>query len=276
MALRFVLALLIARLYGPEGLGVYTLALAFATGAALIGVLGMDRASTRFVALHRARHESGAVVGLARFATAVTVLLSAALAAVLFVAAGRDRARLAPARAGRTCCGHGPRRPGDRAGGGLARRPARLPGRPPCFATGKGRYSRADGDRPLGGGRGGSLGRDCRRGCRCGGLRRDRRRGRRAALETSRRPIRSGAPLPASYVDSFCRAHVAGRRSAVRAPVDRPADGGPVPRRPPGWRLRERLTPGDAGGRSRCSPSTRSWVPLPRRCTARARPSDCA
>jgi O-antigen/teichoic acid export membrane protein len=87
MALRFVLALLIARLYGPEGLGVYTLALAFASGAALVGVLGMDRASTRFVALHRARHEAGAVVGLARFATVVTTLLSAALAVLLFAAA---------------------------------------------------------------------------------------------------------------------------------------------------------------------------------------------
>jgi O-antigen/teichoic acid export membrane protein len=82
MGLRFVLALLIARLFGPEGLGTYTLALAFASGAALVGVLGMDRASTRFIALHRARAEQAAVVGMSRFATIVS------LAALLFLAAG--------------------------------------------------------------------------------------------------------------------------------------------------------------------------------------------
>ena len=87
MGLRFVLALLIARLFGPEGLGTYTIALAFASGAALIGVLGMDRASTRFIALHRARAEWGAVAGVSRFATIVTIALSATLAGMLFVAA---------------------------------------------------------------------------------------------------------------------------------------------------------------------------------------------
>jgi len=87
LSLRFALALLIARLFGPAGLGTYTLAVAFANGAALIGVLGMDRASTRFIAHHRARSEHGAVVGLARFATFVTIIISAGLTATLLVAA---------------------------------------------------------------------------------------------------------------------------------------------------------------------------------------------
>ena len=87
LALRFALALLIARLFGPAGLGTYTLALAFANGAALIGVLGMDRASTRFIAHHRARSEYAAVAGLARFATFVTVVVSAVLTAALLAAA---------------------------------------------------------------------------------------------------------------------------------------------------------------------------------------------
>ena len=43
LALRYGLAVLIARLGGAEGLGLYVLAIAFARGASLIGRLGMDR-----------------------------------------------------------------------------------------------------------------------------------------------------------------------------------------------------------------------------------------
>ena len=86
IALRYLLVLVIVRLFGAEGLGVYTLAIASASLAALVGRIGLDHASLRFTALHHARGELSQVVGVNLFATVVTTVLGIAAAVLLFAA----------------------------------------------------------------------------------------------------------------------------------------------------------------------------------------------
>ncbi len=69
IALRYLLVLVIVRLFGAAGLGVYTLAIAFASLAAIVGRVGLDHASLRFTAFHRARGEPDAIVGINVFAS---------------------------------------------------------------------------------------------------------------------------------------------------------------------------------------------------------------
>ena len=62
----FALNVLIARLYGADGAGVYFLALTVMTIATVFGRMGMDNTLLRFVAAHAASGEWGEVEGVHR------------------------------------------------------------------------------------------------------------------------------------------------------------------------------------------------------------------
>ena len=83
MVLRYVVVLLVARWYGADGLGLYSVAIALGVLAALFGRMGVDRAILRFGAGYRSREDPGSLIGLARFASATTVVLSVGSALVL-------------------------------------------------------------------------------------------------------------------------------------------------------------------------------------------------
>ncbi len=87
LVLRYGLAILIARLHGPLGLGLYALAMALANGAAVVARLGLDQAMLRFIPHHRARQEPGKVVGVLLFATLLVGMLGTTVALVLFLGA---------------------------------------------------------------------------------------------------------------------------------------------------------------------------------------------
>lgn len=88
IGVRYLLVLVIARLYGAAGLGLYTLAFAFASGAALLGRLGLDRAALRFTAHYRAQQRPSGAVGVNVFAMTVVLLLSMAMAMAMFIGSG--------------------------------------------------------------------------------------------------------------------------------------------------------------------------------------------
>ena len=87
LALRFGLALLIARLLGPAGLGFYVIAIALANGAAIIARIGLDQAMLRFIPYHRTRREPGETVGIFLFSTLLVAMLSIAASLTVFFAA---------------------------------------------------------------------------------------------------------------------------------------------------------------------------------------------
>lgn len=87
LALRYGLILLIARLLGPHGLGLYALALAFANGATALAAFGLDQATLRFIPYHRVREQSGEIVGLSLFATILVGTLASTVGLALFLGA---------------------------------------------------------------------------------------------------------------------------------------------------------------------------------------------
>jgi O-antigen/teichoic acid export membrane protein len=87
LVLRYGLILLIARLLGPLGLGLYGLALAFANGITVVAALGLDHGMLRFVPYHRARKEPGEIVGVFLFATLLVAVLASGAALALFFGA---------------------------------------------------------------------------------------------------------------------------------------------------------------------------------------------
>ncbi|HEV3400956.1 MAG TPA: oligosaccharide flippase family protein [Acidimicrobiales bacterium] len=85
--LRFVIAVLIARLQGASALGLYVLTLTLASGATLLATAGLDRAATRFVSHHRGREEGGETLGVLFFTCLVAGGAAAILGASLYFAA---------------------------------------------------------------------------------------------------------------------------------------------------------------------------------------------
>ena len=85
--LRYGLILLIARLLGPFGLGVYALAMVFAHGATAVAAMGLDQAMLRFIPYHLARREPGEVKGVIIFSTLSVGTLGLAVGLALFLAA---------------------------------------------------------------------------------------------------------------------------------------------------------------------------------------------
>ena len=88
IVVRYLLVFIIARLFGAEGLGTYTLAIAFASAAALLGRVGLDRASMRFTAFYRAQNQLAGVVGVNLFAAVATGVLGCVVAVLLALASG--------------------------------------------------------------------------------------------------------------------------------------------------------------------------------------------
>jgi O-antigen/teichoic acid export membrane protein len=80
-------SLILARRLGPGELGVYWQSYALLSVLDLLALGGFGAAATRFVAVHRATGDTAAVHGTIRLTLGLTVLISLALAIVLFVAA---------------------------------------------------------------------------------------------------------------------------------------------------------------------------------------------
>src|SRR5207245_8982664 len=96
----FALNVLIARLYGADGAGVYFLALTVMTIATVFGRMGMDNSLLRFVAAHAASGGWGEVEGghrkgmrIAWAASLVSTAVIAAGAPCLARSAGHQRER---------------------------------------------------------------------------------------------------------------------------------------------------------------------------------------
>ncbi len=87
VVLRFVTAVLIARLQGASALGLYVLTLTLASGATLLATAGLDRAATRFVSHHRGREEGAETLGVLFFSCLVAAGAATLLGASLYLAA---------------------------------------------------------------------------------------------------------------------------------------------------------------------------------------------
>jgi len=83
-AVRLGVAVVVARLLGPSGLGQYILALSLVNGATAVACVGLDRAALRFVAHHQGRAERSEAVGMFLFASAVSATVATIIAVVLF------------------------------------------------------------------------------------------------------------------------------------------------------------------------------------------------
>jgi O-antigen/teichoic acid export membrane protein len=87
-ALQFVLQLILGRVLGPAAYGVYSLAYAIVEVVKQFGLLGMQNGVVRIGAIHLTDEDHGAVRSCARATYRTALLSSAALAAVLWIAAG--------------------------------------------------------------------------------------------------------------------------------------------------------------------------------------------
>lgn len=85
--LSFVFNIILARLLGVEGAGVYFLAFTVITVATVAGRAGMDNASLRFVATSASQENWAEVSGLYRRAMWISTAASAATTALIFIAA---------------------------------------------------------------------------------------------------------------------------------------------------------------------------------------------
>lgn len=87
-ALSFAFNLLLARMLGAEGAGVYYLALTVTTVASVVGRLGLDNAALRFVASSAESGNWAAVKGVHRTALVVAGLTASVLTVLVLVGAG--------------------------------------------------------------------------------------------------------------------------------------------------------------------------------------------
>jgi O-antigen/teichoic acid export membrane protein/Mrp family chromosome partitioning ATPase len=78
--------MLVARMLGRADVGVYAQAYAFLSLLGTLALTGLTTGLTRFVAVHLAERDAGAVRGTVRFGLAVSTMTAAALGAALFVA----------------------------------------------------------------------------------------------------------------------------------------------------------------------------------------------
>lgn len=83
----FMFNVLLARMLGAEGNGVYALAYAITRISSLIGRIGMDQAVLRFTAAHSSQNEWNKVAGVYRQTMMITTMLSGAAAVIIFLAA---------------------------------------------------------------------------------------------------------------------------------------------------------------------------------------------
>jgi len=86
--LGFAVSVLVARLLGAEGSGVYFLALSVATIAATVGRIGFDNTVVRFIASHASVNEWNSVRFVYRAAIKVVALASLLVSIALFLGAG--------------------------------------------------------------------------------------------------------------------------------------------------------------------------------------------
>lgn len=73
---RFVMAVLLARIMGPEQFGVYVYVLSWVTMMAMPGVLGTPQFTQREIAIAEARRDSGAIRGMVQWSTLLVVVMS--------------------------------------------------------------------------------------------------------------------------------------------------------------------------------------------------------
>lgn len=85
--LAFAFNVVVARLLGAEGAGIYFLSLAVTTIASVIGRVGLDNALLRFIATGVAKHNWGKVIGVYKLGMRIAVLVSGSLTFFLFIAA---------------------------------------------------------------------------------------------------------------------------------------------------------------------------------------------
>jgi len=84
---KFGYNVLLARMLGASGTGVYFLALTVATIASVAGRFGLDNALLRFVAANAAQEKWGAVADLHKKGMGITLVLSSVMAVLTFFAA---------------------------------------------------------------------------------------------------------------------------------------------------------------------------------------------
>jgi O-antigen/teichoic acid export membrane protein len=85
--LTFVFNIVLARLLGAEGTGVYYLALTVTSIATVIGRMGLDNALVRFAAAHAAKNQWNEVAGVYRKGMCIAMLTSAGAAVAVFSSA---------------------------------------------------------------------------------------------------------------------------------------------------------------------------------------------
>jgi O-antigen/teichoic acid export membrane protein len=85
--LGFVLSVVLARLLGPEGVGLYFLALTVNTLAVVVGRMGLDNALVRFTASNVAANDWRAVKGVSQQGITLSLMVSVAVAGVIVVLA---------------------------------------------------------------------------------------------------------------------------------------------------------------------------------------------
>ncbi len=84
----FVISLILARVLGRSSLGVYAQAFAILSLLQMVAMGGLHTGTMRFVAVHRARKDSGAVYGTVLLGVGAALLFAALLGAVLFALSG--------------------------------------------------------------------------------------------------------------------------------------------------------------------------------------------
>lgn len=85
--LAFVFNVVIGRLVGASGAGIYFLALSIATISSIFGRLGLDNALLRFTAIHSARGEWGRVAGVYALGLRIAFVVSGCVSLAGFLAA---------------------------------------------------------------------------------------------------------------------------------------------------------------------------------------------
>ncbi|WP_255707281.1 flippase [Thiomicrolovo sulfuroxydans] len=90
----YVLTLLIARLFGADNLGLYTISITFLNILVLLGVFGFDNALVKFIAGFNARRDMQKTKEVFQKAYAISIPISLFLSAILFVLAEKISLRL--------------------------------------------------------------------------------------------------------------------------------------------------------------------------------------
>ncbi len=90
----FLLGLMIARKFGAQGSGIFALATTIATMGSMLSLFGFDYSSTQAVAAHEARGEWSDLRSWIKTATAISLITSCGVAAILWLSSDRVAAML--------------------------------------------------------------------------------------------------------------------------------------------------------------------------------------